>query len=94
MHLNIHPIGAGESLSEPVAETVKAIQSSGLSYEIGAMGTTVEGDWDDCLRLLDACRQELSHLDRLQLDVSFDVRKAGGEDRLHRKVDSVSEKLD
>ena len=40
------PIGVGTSLSPYIKECIEVIKSEGLSYELGANGTAIEGDWD------------------------------------------------
>ena len=40
------PIGVGTSLSPYIKECIEVIKSEGLSYEVGANGTAIEGDWD------------------------------------------------
>ena len=47
------PIGVGTSLSPYIKECIEVIKSEGLSYELGANGTAIEGDWDkvfECVR--------------------------------------------
>lgn len=40
--ISVYPIGEGTSLSRFVKKGVDVIKNSGYTYEIGAMGTTVE----------------------------------------------------
>ena len=49
--ISAFPIGEGESLSKSVAEVVKAIKESGLEYQIGAMSTAIEGEWEQIIKL-------------------------------------------
>jgi hypothetical protein len=44
---SIAPVGKGESLSADVAEAFKIIAASGVTHEHHAMGTNLEGDWDE-----------------------------------------------
>ena len=37
------PIGVGTSLSPYIKECIEVIKSEGLSYELGANGTAIEG---------------------------------------------------
>ena len=58
--VSIVPIGTGSSSVSPyVREALKVIKASGLKYQVGPMGTSLEGDWDaifDCIRRMhDAC---------------------------------------
>ncbi|HVE53226.1 MAG TPA: MTH1187 family thiamine-binding protein [Ramlibacter sp.] len=83
------PGGEGESVSRHVARILDVIDRSGVSYQLTAMGTILEGDWDevmavvsDCFRVLQAdCR-------RIGMNLKMDYR-AGSEPRLRSKVDVV-----
>ena len=59
VELSIIPIGAGTSLSEYIAEVMKAIQESGLKYESHSMGTNIEGEWDEIMPLVKRCHERL-----------------------------------
>jgi uncharacterized protein (TIGR00106 family) len=41
------PIGVGVSLSEYIASCECVLQESGLTYELHANGTNVEGEWEE-----------------------------------------------
>ncbi|KAI9823040.1 MAG: hypothetical protein M1832_002694 [Thelocarpon impressellum] len=47
------PIGTSTaSVSHQIAEVQRLMQSSGLSYSMHSAGTTVEGSWDDVMKLI------------------------------------------
>lgn len=87
------PIGGdGESLSPVVAEVIKLIDESGLSYQLTAMGTLVEGDWDEVMALVKKCHDKIGeNFKRVYTKISIDDRK-GAAGRLKGKVASVEEK--
>ena len=90
---SIHPIGVGESLSASVAEAFKIIEASGVAHEHHAMGTNLEGDWDEVMSVIKACRDRLlEHANRVSLAIKIDDRK-GTTDRLARKVASAKAKM-
>ena len=93
INFSIFPLDKGESVSQYVARTVEIIKDSGLPYKLGAMGTSIEGEWDELMavvnRCLEAMRQDYS---RVSLSLKADFR-AGPGGRLKRKVESVLEKL-
>ncbi|QDU91256.1 hypothetical protein Pla175_46760 [Pirellulimonas nuda] len=93
LELSVVPLGAGESVSQHVAECVALIEQSGLEYELNAMGTIVEGELDQVLAIIDRCMRHLakSH-DRVTCSAKLDYRK-GRSGRIRAKVDSVREKL-
>jgi uncharacterized protein (TIGR00106 family) len=45
--VSVVPIGTGStSVSRFVREVLKVVRASGLKYQVGPMGTSLEGDWD------------------------------------------------
>ncbi|MEK7574201.1 MAG: MTH1187 family thiamine-binding protein, partial [Patescibacteria group bacterium] len=91
--ISAFPIGEGESLSQSVAEAVKVIKESGLKYQIGAMGTAVEGEWGQIIKLFTKCRDKLiaSH-NRIYLMLKIDERKSPTHGIIH-KIKAVEEKI-
>lgn len=90
---SIAPIGKGESLSSYVAEAFKIIEASGVSCEHHAMGTNLEGDWDEVMGVIKACRDKLlESSQRLSLSIKIDDRK-GETNCLSSKVRSAREKM-
>jgi uncharacterized protein (TIGR00106 family) len=87
------PVGSGESLREPVAKVLDLVDRSGLPYQHTAMGTLIEGDWDEVMELVRDCHQALrqSHR-RVVTTIKIDDRE-GGKDRLRAKVRSVESAL-
>jgi uncharacterized protein (TIGR00106 family) len=89
---SIAPIGCGESLSAYVAEAYRIIDASGLPHEFHAMGTNLEGEWDEVMAVVNACRLRLlERSGRVSLSLRIDDRK-GARDRLSHKVASAQEK--
>ncbi|MBT3878477.1 MAG: MTH1187 family thiamine-binding protein, partial [Candidatus Scalindua sp.] len=50
VNLTVVPIGKDSSLSAKVAEVLKIISDSGISYKLHSMGTILEGEWDEIMR--------------------------------------------
>lgn len=89
----ISPIGVGESLSAYIAEVFKIIEESGLPYEHHAMGTNIEGNWNEVMGVIKACRdQMLKQTNRLSISIKIDER-TGVTDGLKRKIASAKEKM-
>lgn len=87
------PIGVGTSLSQYIAKVVKVIDESGIPYQIHAMGTIIEGEWDEIMNLIKKCKDILmEEIDRLVIDIKVDDRK-GTKNRIEAKVKSVEEKI-
>ena len=89
MEFSIIPLDKGTSLSQYVAGILAIIDKSGLDYRLNPMGTVVEGEWSELLRLLTECFRALEKdCERISLHASFDFRK-GVSGALDRKIKSV-----
>jgi uncharacterized protein (TIGR00106 family) len=95
MEISVIPIGTKTaSISEFVAEAIRIIEDSGLKYELGAMGTVVEGELDQLLKLIGEIHRSVlnSGAPRVVTTIKIDERK----DKplsLEGKVKSVRQKL-
>ena len=91
---SITPIGAGESLSAYVAECMKIVKKSGLPHELTAMGTIVEGEWDEVMAVIKACHMAVrAKCRRVSTLIKIDDREAPP-GRIKAKVESVLKKLE
>ncbi len=92
-NFSVVPIGEGNSLSTQVAEVLKIVDESGINYKLHSMGTILEGDWDEILRLIKKCHERtLEDSDRVLTTITIDDRK-GKSGRIVGKVQSVERKL-
>ncbi|MFH2035538.1 MAG: MTH1187 family thiamine-binding protein [Candidatus Zixiibacteriota bacterium] len=90
---SIFPVGRATSLSKEVAKIIDIIDKSGLKYKTSAMSTTIEGDWDEIMAVINKCRLKLRQKnDRVYLNLVMDDRK-GARNRLTGKIDSLEKKL-
>ena len=90
---SIVPLDRGGSLSGAIAEAFKIIDASGVAHEHHAMGTNIEGDWDEVMAVIKACRDRLLETSRrVSLSIKIDDRK-GASDRLGKKVASARAKM-
>ena len=93
LEFSMSPLGTGESVGQYVARSLDIIDRSGLDYRLHAMGTVLEGDWDEVFgvvkRCFDAMRKDCS---RISVAIKVDYRK-GKRGRLTAKVASVERKL-
>lgn len=91
--LSLFPIGKGESVHNDVTRAVRIIRDSGLTYRLGPMGTTIEGDYDQVMGVVRQCFEELRRdCDRIYMTVKLDYRSSG-ENRLESKVATVTSAL-
>ena len=90
---SITPLGAGDSVSDSVAEAVRIVRASGLPNETNAMFTNVEGEWDEVMGVLKQCVERvLEDAPRVSVTMKLDVRP-GTTDALHDKVRAVEDHL-
>ena len=83
----------GASVSEHVAKVIKMVDESGLPYKVNAMGTVVEGEWDEVMGLIKKCHQLLAgQAERVITEISIDDRKTRS-NRIEGKVASIEKIL-
>lgn len=93
LEFSMYPLGRGESLSRYVARSLEIIQSSGLHYQCHAMGTLIEGEYDEVMKVVHECFDRMAgDCDRIECSIKLDYRR-GKSGRLVGKVASVEEKL-
>jgi uncharacterized protein (TIGR00106 family) len=70
------PVGVGVSLSKHIAACEKVLQESGLTYELHANGTNLEGEWDDVFAAIRTCHETLHSMGvpRIHTDVKLGTR--------------------
>ncbi len=93
VEFSIVPIGEGEELAARVAPLIDIIDKSGLSYKLTAMGTIVEGDWDEVFALIKACHRRMRRsANRVVTHIAVDDRGKARR-RLDGKVSDVEKIL-
>lgn len=93
-NLAIFPMDKGVELAGHVARVLNVIRKSGLAYQLGPMGTCIEGEYDPVMDVVRRCFLELqSDCERVYMTVSIDYR-AGDQPRMAGKVDSVEHLLE
>lgn len=90
---SMFPIGKGISLSAYVARCLEIVDRSGLNYRCHAMGTLLEGEYDEVMAVVRECFQALAtDCQRVECSLRFDYRQ-GLQGRLDGKVASVEAHL-
>jgi uncharacterized protein (TIGR00106 family) len=90
---SIIPIGAGSSIGDRLAEVLRIVDASGLPYKINPMGTVVEGEWDEVMRLIKKCHKTVMKTgQRAVTTISIDDRK-GKPNRIEQKVKSIEKRI-
>jgi uncharacterized protein (TIGR00106 family) len=91
---SVTPIGTGNAtVGDEVAEAIRVVRASGLPNRTDAMFTTIEGEWDDVMRVIhDAVQAVLQRVERVGLVIKADIRP-GVTGALDAKVQSIEERL-
>ena len=93
IEFSIVPVGSGSSIGDRLAEVLNIVDQSGLPYKLNPMGTVVEGEWDDLMRLVKKCHKAvMKNEERAVTTISIDDRK-GKPNRLEGKVKSIEKRL-
>ena len=84
----IVPLGAGVSLSSYVAACERILAESGLTYQLHANGTNMEGEWEDVFATIRRCHETLHAMDvpRIHTDVRLGTRT----DRVQTMADKLA----
>ncbi|MDF2181278.1 MTH1187 family thiamine-binding protein [Neptuniibacter sp. CAU 1671] len=88
------PLGVGVSLGEYIAACQKVFEEAGLSYELHAYGTNVEGEWDQVMAAVKRCHEVVHAMGAPRITTS--MRLGTRTDRtqtMQDKVESVTRRL-
>lgn len=90
----IIPIGVGLSLSKYVAICEQILAETGLSYELHANGTNLEGEWDEVMGAIKTCHERLHAMGvpRIATQIKIGTRTDRAQ-KMKDKIESVREKL-
>lgn len=89
VQFSIFPLHVQGSLAPYVARAVEVVRASGLPFQLGPMGTVVEGEWGEVMAVVDACYRELEpDFDRIYVSFTADSRR-DRQDGMASKVASV-----
>ncbi|MEW6117569.1 MAG: MTH1187 family thiamine-binding protein [Nitrospirota bacterium] len=90
---SIIPIGSGSSIGDQLAAVLKIVDESGIPYRINPMGTVLEGEWNDIMKLIKKCHDEImKREERAFISITIDDRK-NKPDRIAEKIASVERRL-
>jgi uncharacterized protein (TIGR00106 family) len=91
--VSMFPVGSSDSLSHPIAEVIDEIDHAHLPYQVTAMDTIIEGDWDDVMPVVrSAYERMVREHDRVYLTVVVDEHKRA-KSRLKGAIHDVDREL-
>ena len=92
--LCVVPIGVGTSVSEHVTACERVFQDAGLSHQMHAYGTNVEGEWDDVMAAVKRCHEVVHEMGapRVTSSMRFGTRTDRAQ-TMADKIASVEAKL-
>lgn len=87
------PTDKGESVSEYVAQIIDVIDKSGITHQLTAMGTILEGSWDEVFDVITRCFRVLEpQSNRISGSIKVDYRR-GDKSRMKSKIEKVEKLL-
>ncbi len=92
--LCVVPLGVGVSVSQYVAACERVLQEAGLSHQLHAYGTNIEGEWDEVFAAIKRCHETVHAMGAPR--ISTTVKLGTRTDRtqtMDDKVKSVESKL-
>src|SRR5262249_394681 len=91
LDFSMSPMDKGASVSPYVARVVAVVAASGLDYQLHAMGTILEGEWEEVFGVVRRCFETLkTDCHRITCTIKVDYRD-GPAGRLRGKVERVQE---
>lgn len=92
--LCVVPLGVGLSVSTYVAACQKIIHKAGLSSQLHAYGTNIEGEWDAVFQVVKQCHEKIHEMGAPRITTTLKVGTRIDRDQtMADKIASVREKL-
>jgi uncharacterized protein (TIGR00106 family) len=89
LEFSISPLDKGESLSPWVAKVIDVIRKSGVTYQLNAMGTILEGEYEEVMAVVAGCFKTLAaESSRISITIKIDYR-TGDDSRLLSKTEKI-----
>jgi uncharacterized protein (TIGR00106 family) len=93
VELSIIPVGGDSHTSDELAEVLRIIDNSGLSYELTPSATCIEGEWDEVMSLVRRCHERVrGHCSHVVTSIKIED-EAGATNKLDANVASVEEEV-
>lgn len=92
--LCVVPIGVGVSVSKYVAACEKILTEAGLTINLHAYGTNIEGEWDAVFAAIKKCHEIVHEMGSPRISTTIKVgTRTDREQTMQDKIQSVEQKL-
>jgi len=92
--LCVVPVGVGVSVSRHVAACQQVLEDAGLSYNMHAYGTNIEGEWDGVFAAVKRCHEVVHQMGVPRISTSIKVgTRIDREQTMEDKIKIVREQL-
>ncbi len=93
LEFSMTPLDKGASVSKYVARSLDIIDRSGVAYQLGPMGTCLEGTWEEVMGVVGQCFDRMSEdCERISVSIKIDYRR-GRSGRLVSKIEAVEREV-
>jgi uncharacterized protein (TIGR00106 family) len=92
--LCVVPLGVGVSVSEYVVACEKVLKEAGLSTQLHAYGTNIEGDWDTVFAAIKLCHEVVHEMGAPRITTTIKMgTRTDKMQTIQDKVNSVIQKM-
>ncbi len=92
--LCVVPLGVGVSVSDYVAACQRVLAESGLTFQLHAFGTNIEGEWDEVFGAIRKCHEVVHGMGAPRITTTIKMgARTDREQTMDDKIDSVRRKL-
>ena len=92
--LCVVPVGVGVSVSAHVAACQRILQEAGLTIQLHAYGTNIEGEWDTVFAAIKRCHEVVHEMGAPRISTSLKIgTRTDRAQTMADKVSSVVRKL-
>lgn len=92
--LCVVPVGMGVSVSEYVAACQRVLHEAGLTTQLHAYGTNIEGEWDTVFAAIKRCHEVVHEMGAPRISTSLKIgTRTDREQTMADKVSSVVRKM-
>lgn len=88
------PLGVELSLSPYIAECQRILTDAGLSHELHAYGTNIEGEWDAVMAAIKRCHTRIHEMGAPRISTTLKLgTRTDRDESIESKVQSVQQQL-